>query len=126
MWHKIKWHNGQFTSDLQNWNLTATTQQLGYPNVSLDNSRTFIPLRVHSSRLGVIIYPPQGGTEKSNLLRQTSIIRARQICLKECRLSLPVSFPGLFHVINFKLRFLRKYFEKNVIFVMLYVIFVML
>jgi hypothetical protein len=39
MWYKIKWHNGQFTSDLQNWNLTATIQQLGYPNVSLDNSR---------------------------------------------------------------------------------------
>jgi len=65
------------------------------------------PHRVHSSQLGVIVYPPQGGTEKSNLLLRvlTSArsfnFRARQIDLKECRPSLPASFRRLFCVTNF-------------------------
>ena len=50
---------GQFTSDLQNWNLTATIQQLGYPNVSLDNSRCF-------SKINII---PWDGHELSGLGR---------------------------------------------------------
>ena len=39
------------------------------------------PHRVHSSQLGVIVYPPQGGTEKSNLLLKVLT------CRKELQLS---------------------------------------